>query len=106
MKKNYSLHFPYSHSTFFQNLELSYCIDDEQIIRHIGYALQYNEQYEQAEWVAYQLTAAEVNGKYERSDNFRKGPHVSTEFATFLDYIGSGYNRGHNGWYRFKTFHN
>ena len=45
--------------------------------------------------MANQLTAKEVNGKYERSDNFRKDPHVSTESATLSDYKGSGYDRGH-----------
>ena len=68
---------------FPQNLELPYYPDDEQIISHTGYALKYNEQFELAEWVAYQLTDIEVNGKYKRSNNFRKDPHVSTGSATF-----------------------
>ena len=45
--------------------------------------------------MAYQLTDIEVNGKYERSDNFRKDPHISTGSATLKDYKESGYDRGH-----------
>ncbi len=80
---------------FSQNIELPHYTNDSEIIQHTGYALKYNEQYEQAEWVAYQLTDIEVNGKYERSDNFRKDPFVSTGSATLKDYKGSGYDRGH-----------
>ena len=80
---------------FSQNFELPYYSNSLEIIQHTGYALKYNEQYEQAEWVAYQLTDIEVNGKYERSDNFRKDPFVSTGSTTLKDYKGSGYDRGH-----------
>jgi len=80
---------------FSQIIELPYYTDDEQIINHTGYTLKYNEQYEQAELVAYQLTNKEVGGKYPRSDNFRQDPHISTGSATLSDYKGSGYDRGH-----------
>ena len=80
---------------FSQNLELPHYTNDSEIIQHTGYALKYNEQYEQAEWVAYQLTIEEVNGNYERSDNFRKDSHISTGSATLKDYRNSGFDRGH-----------
>ncbi|KKK57707.1 hypothetical protein LCGC14_3051760 [marine sediment metagenome] len=80
---------------FSQNLELPHYTNESEIIQHIGYVLKYNEEFEQAEWMAYQLTDIEVNGKYERSDNFRKDPHVSTGSAALSDYKGSGYDRGH-----------
>ena len=80
---------------FSQNLELPYYSNRSEIIQHTGYVLKYNEYFEQAEWVAYQLTDVEVNGQYERSDNFRKDPHVSTVSATLKDYKNSGYDRGH-----------
>ncbi len=48
---------------FPQNLELPHYKNDSEIIQHIGYALKYNEHFEQSEWVAYQLTAKEVNEK-------------------------------------------
>ncbi len=80
---------------FSQNIELPYYSNSSEIIQHTGYVLKYNEQFEQAEWVAYQLTDIEVNGNYERSNNFRKDPHISKESATLKDYKGSGYDRGH-----------
>ena len=80
---------------FSQNLELPYYSNNSEIIQHTGYALKYNEEFEQAEWVAYQLTIEELNGQYERSDNFRKDPHISTGSATLKDYKDSGYDRGH-----------
>ncbi len=55
---------------FSQNIELPYYSNSSEIIQHTGYVLKYNEQYEQAEWVAYQLTDIEVNGQYVRSDKF------------------------------------
>ena len=67
----------------------------DSIIKHEGYALKYNEEHEQADWVAYQLTAKEVRGKQKRTDNFREDPSVKTGSATLDDYRGSGYDRGH-----------
>ncbi len=39
---------------FTQDLELPYFGDASTITRYAGFVLKYNEQYEQAEWVAYQ----------------------------------------------------
>lgn len=80
---------------FSQNIELPYYSNSSKIIQHTGYALKYNEEFEQAEWVAYQLTIEEVNGDFERSNNFRKDPRISTGSATLKDYKNSGYDRGH-----------
>jgi len=66
-----------------------------QVIEHGSYTLSYDETHEQAEWVAYELTASEVNGRYERTDNFRRDPKVATGSASLSDYKGSGYDRGH-----------
>ena len=66
-----------------------------QIIEHTHYTLSYSEQHEQAEWVAYELTASEVNGSYDRTDNFRRDPEVETGSASLADFKGSGYDRGH-----------
>jgi len=66
------------------------------IFAYPGYTLQYNEQFEQADWVAYELTAAEVLGTAaERSDKFRSDPAIPTGSATDADYKKSGYDRGH-----------
>ena len=67
----------------------------DQVIEHTHYSLSYSENNEQAEWVAYELTASEVNGSYDRTDNFRKDPKVETGSASLSDFKGSGYDRGH-----------
>jgi len=66
-----------------------------QVIHHTGYCLLYNEQHEQAEWVAYQLTAPETEKSVDRSDRFLVDPEVITGSAENKDYSGSGFDRGH-----------
>ena len=66
-----------------------------QIIEHTHYTFSYSEAHEQAEWVAYELTASEVNGSYDRTDNFRRDPEVETGSPSLADFKGSGYDRGH-----------
>lgn len=79
-----------------ENLELPKPIDGEQIIRHTGYTLSYNEEAEQPSYVAYELTRAEVlTQNVERDDDFREDPMVSSKSAELSDYRGSGYDRGH-----------
>ena len=67
----------------------------EEVVRHAGFGLVYSEQYEQARWVAYELTAAETQRRFERTDRFLVDPRVGTGTATDADYAGSGYDRGH-----------
>jgi endonuclease G len=63
---------------------------------YTGFDLAYNESYEQASWVAYVLTRAEVeSGTEPRSGNFRPDPSISSGSAALSDYRGSGYDRGH-----------
>lgn len=78
-----------------QELYLPKADSNKQIITHYGFVLQYNETYEQADWVAYELTANECIPVVKRSDYFREDPKVITESATDDDYKGSGYDRGH-----------
>lgn len=67
-----------------------------EIVRHTWYVLAYNEDYEQAEWVAYQLTRQHLNENHaERPNTFRPDPDVRTESATPRDYASSGYDKGH-----------
>ena len=66
-----------------------------QIVKHKYYTLSYSEPNEQAEWVAYLLTAAMPSSAYDRKDDFRPDPSVTTGSATLADYQGSGYDRGH-----------
>jgi endonuclease G len=67
----------------------------EQIIRHTGFSLLYNESHEQASWVAYELTKEKTVKLYNRTDKFLSDPRVRTGSATAADYKGSGYDRGH-----------
>ncbi len=67
----------------------------EQLIRHAGFSLVYNETYEQASWVAYELTADETVKLYERTNRFFSDPKISTGSADNADYKGSGYDKGH-----------
>lgn len=77
------------------NLEMPKAIANEQIIYHTGFALSYNEKYEQPSYVAYKLTQNELYGPNERKNNFREDPNVNTGSATLNDYKKSGYDRGH-----------
>ena len=66
-----------------------------QVVEHSAYILEYNEKYEQAEWVIYLLTKDRVAGSFKRKNNFRSDPKVRTGSASLSDYRRSGYDRGH-----------
>lgn len=69
---------------------------DGQVIHHQYYSLSYNEKYEQADWVAYELTKASiVLPNVEREREFRPDYSVQTGSAFHRDYTRSGYTRGH-----------
>ena len=76
-------------------LALPYTDQPEQIITHAGYYLLYSEEHEQPYWVAYLLTADELSGNINRTDNFRSDDSIDTGSASLSDYRGSGYDRGH-----------
>lgn len=66
-----------------------------QIVLHDNYTLSYNEKYEQAEWVAYELNENQL-----RSNNFDRpffipDPKVKTASADWKNYKKSGYDKGH-----------
>jgi len=69
---------------------------NDQVIRHDGYTLRYQEAYEQADWVAYPLLENEVFGDAERDNmSFKPDPLVRTRTALPTDYTRTGYDRGH-----------
>src|SRR5689334_21145594 len=70
-------------------------IAGEQIIHHSAYMLSYNEKYEIANWVAYELTDSETVSKFARTNKFIPDPLVKTGSADDADYAASGYDRGH-----------
>lgn len=79
----------------YEGLEIPTIHKQEVIIKHLGYTLSYNEQHEQANWVAYQLTAQETKKAVSRSNDFEPDASVPTGSANGDDYKGSGYDRGH-----------
>ncbi|MCB0525156.1 MAG: DNA/RNA non-specific endonuclease [Lewinellaceae bacterium] len=67
-----------------------------EIVCHTWYCLSYDEDHEQAVWVAYELTREHLNETWaERPNTFRPDPDVRTESATPRDYTSSGFDKGH-----------
>lgn len=67
-----------------------------QVIEHIGYTVSYNEQRRNPNWVAYELTGEEVDGKEPRASKFVPDPLVKGRQAVDKDYKHSGWDRGHH----------
>jgi endonuclease G, mitochondrial len=85
----------HTRSATIAKLELPATRSGDAIISHSGYSLSYNETHEQANWVAYELTAEETKKVIDRTDKFLPDPSVATGSANDKDYSGSGYDRGH-----------
>ncbi len=67
-----------------------------QVIKHTYFALSYNEEHEQAEWVAYKLDRDLLRApNVERTNDFRPDPKVRKASASHRDYTRTGYDRGH-----------
>jgi endonuclease G len=66
-----------------------------QIIKHDYYTLSYNEKYEQAEWVAYELKKSYVRSSNFDRPYFIEDPKVKTGSADWRNYKRSGYDKGH-----------
>lgn len=68
----------------------------EQLIAHVGYVTSWNGGWLEPNWVAYDLTKNEANGRGERpSREFEPDPMVKGKSAEHRDYTRSGYDRGH-----------
>jgi endonuclease G len=67
----------------------------EQIITHAGYTVSYNPEWHIPNWVSYELTRDETEGKLDRSDDFEVDPKVKGVCPSNEDYKRSGYDRGH-----------
>lgn len=66
------------------------------VIERPYYTIRYNEEHEQAMWVAYKLVADSLAlPTFDRKDDFREDTRVRTGSASLADYKGSGYDRGH-----------
>ena len=49
-----------------------------------GFTVSYNETHEQANWVAYELTASELNGSAKRTNNFSKIKELKLDTASLF----------------------
>ena len=67
----------------------------KQIIKHDYFTLSYNEKYEQAEWVAYELKKSYVRSSNFDRPYFIEDPKVKTGSADWRNYKNSGYDKGH-----------
>jgi|TARA_B100002003_G_C13905317_1_gene440871 endonuclease G len=84
--------------TSFNSKEINYLpatIDGNQIIAYTQFTLSYNEEHEQADWVAYELTRDEVAMKEDRCNCFKSDKNVITKSASKNDYLNSGFDLGH-----------
>jgi endonuclease G len=84
-----------SGASIIEDLELPFYEDGEIVVSHPGFTLLYDEDHEQARWVAYHLTRDKLYGTATRTDNFRADPSIPTKSAELVDYRSSGYDRGH-----------
>lgn len=66
-----------------------------QVVHHQNYSLSYNEPYEQAEWVAYELKAKHLSSVNHKRPYFRVDESVKSGAAHWRNYKQSGYDRGH-----------
>lgn len=66
-----------------------------QIVHHEGYSLSYNEEHEQAEWVAYELKKEHITSTNFKRPYFEVDNAVGTKSAHWKNYKQSGYDRGH-----------
>ncbi|RPH33459.1 MAG: DNA/RNA non-specific endonuclease [Bacteroidales bacterium] len=66
-----------------------------QIVKHKYFTLAYSEEHEQPAWVCYTLRNEYVGGSEHRSNNFIPDPLVTSKTADDIDYLKSGYDKGH-----------
>lgn len=78
-----------------QSVEIPEYGDDEDIVVHTGYTASYNHRTLVSDWVAWELTADEANGRLEQQRNFSRDPEVRFPKASREDYSNSGFDKGH-----------
>lgn len=66
-----------------------------QVVKHDYYVLSYDEKFEQAEWVAYELKKAYIKNNDFKRPYFNEDPKVTTGSADWRNYKQSGYDKGH-----------
>ncbi len=71
------------------------CSSGCEVVEHEALSLCYDEEHEQARWVAHILIPEVTDGNLNRTNDFREDDKVKTGSATLDDYWFSGYDRGH-----------
>ena len=66
-----------------------------QVVKHHYYSLSYNEDYENAEWVAYSLSPKQLSYRQIERPRFIRDPQVKTKSAHYKNYYPNGYEKGH-----------
>lgn len=66
-----------------------------QIVNHNYYTLSYNEKWEQAEWVAYELKKEYIKKNSFKRPFFIEDPKVKTISADWRNFKNSGFDKGH-----------
>ena len=66
-----------------------------EIVVHKNYTLSYIEEYEQAEWVAYELKSSNLENHHYKRPFFIQDDLVKTSSADWKNYKKSGYDKGH-----------
>ncbi len=66
-----------------------------QVVKHHYYTLSYNEDYENAEWVAYSLSPKQISRRQIERPHFVRDPLVKTRSAHYKNYYPNGYEKGH-----------
>lgn len=66
-----------------------------QVVHHDYYTLSYNERYEQAEWVAYELKKEDLSYTNLKRPLFYQDKKVKSQSADYRNFSKSGYTKGH-----------
>ena len=81
-----------------QNLEIPAKLKDrsEKILKRSNYTISYNRNWNQPNWVAWELHKNETKGRNNRNEEFTADPDLAEAYQVeSYDYSGSGYDRGH-----------
>ena len=76
-------------------LELPAIHESDIILVYSGFVVKYNTEYLIPDWVAYELTAEEVNGEVPRASGFSMDLSYEGKQAMREDYSYSGWDKGH-----------
>ena len=81
-----------------QNLEIPAKLKDrsEKILKRSNYTISYNRNWNQPNWIAWELNKNETKGRNNRNEEFTADPDLAEAYQVeSYDYSGSGYDRGH-----------